>query len=847
VAIATQIRRLRLDGSVLVRHELLLALARLFFHPEHSLPLQAVAYTIDRMERRLRGSKKNRQAAKNGAKSKGGKGGNTKTRSATPMAVPEKNDGSSRSGMEGSGAGEGGDFSLDASSGPLQSPIIPSVSVSASAASPRTIGSRTTTGASSVSAGSSIGSAAGSPRSPTKHHHGSSPRLSSIASGTIASIEAALGGDKQGAIGYMQIWKTVRQMQLRDPFPEIKRIAGILIHEVLSKLSRNSPLKARLGGRSYSSDRKTLKVMPSSGEIPTDSHSVIKGAGNRTKIASILGLSSSSSASSSLDKPPTVTRSSSSSVAGVHLPPALLQRSKAQSSLESYRQQAQHRNSRAGNVSAAGDKTGGSGAARGVFDLPLPVFEHDALDNTLRALDLDPDRLYALSVKRFTKPMTVDRGDTKLYICLDDDDTAIAGRDPLTANQARRAWHQQRNDRIAEQAKTMFPKGMFFDSNQSGPAGLDDEDMQAHDATPSIGEGVTRRLKAASALSSKPSNNKDGGGDGDSKSQAFNRFEQSAILDCESEATSLLLFHPFEAVLVMADLRDGLSVWNYGSGKKLSRFSNCNRPGTRITSLQWVNEQEPTRLMTGSDDGVVRVWCGTKLMSEIQAINEVEERQESVFQALEQAGFISGIDRSKSDQQSNPAKGRKQGSNKGNIRGGVQVRSPAQMLTAWKAAPDVNPGARGSGLILKWQQLSGRLFAAGNSSVIRVWDMFREQCISTIPSGADTCVTAMGSDWNSDVGGGEGVVMCGYGDGSLRMFDARLPPDVSNVLTYIEHSTWVVNVEMQRGGGKHIISGAVSGEIKFWDVRRSGGGGYRHRPSSTKTIELHRSPMVSVA
>ena len=51
VAIASQIRRLRLDGSVLVRHELLLSLARLFFHPNHSLPLQAVAYTIDRMGR----------------------------------------------------------------------------------------------------------------------------------------------------------------------------------------------------------------------------------------------------------------------------------------------------------------------------------------------------------------------------------------------------------------------------------------------------------------------------------------------------------------------------------------------------------------------------------------------------------------------------------------------------------------------------------------------------------------------------------------------------------------------------------------------------------------------------
>eukprot|EP00946_MAST-07B_sp_MAST-7B-sp1_P000276 g276.t1 len=355
--------------------------------------------------------------------------------------------------------------------------------------------------------------------------------------------------------------------------------------------------------------------------------------------------------------------------------------------------------------------------------------------------------------------MTVDHGDSKLHVCLEDDDTAVAGRDPLSANQARRAWHQQRNDRIAEQAKTMFLKGMFSDSNQNRIMELDREGLHTNGENVPVTDDIHQRLKVTSRLPDDQSNIKDSN-DSVAKSQAFKSFEQSAILDCESEATSLLLFHPFEAVLVMADLRDGLSVWNYGSGKKLSRFSNCNRPGTRITSLQWINEQEPTRLMTGSDDGVVRVWCGTKMMGEIRAINEAEERQESVFQALEQAGFISGIDRNKSENQNKIMKGRKQGSNPGSLRGGNRARSPAQMLTAWKAAPDVNPGSRGSGLILKWQQLSGRLFAAGNSSVIRVWDMFREQCISTIPSGADTCVTAIGSDWNSDVGGGEGVVMC---------------------------------------------------------------------------------------
>ena len=32
-----------------VRHELLLALSRLFFHPRHSMALQVVAYTIEKM------------------------------------------------------------------------------------------------------------------------------------------------------------------------------------------------------------------------------------------------------------------------------------------------------------------------------------------------------------------------------------------------------------------------------------------------------------------------------------------------------------------------------------------------------------------------------------------------------------------------------------------------------------------------------------------------------------------------------------------------------------------------------------------------------------------------------
>ena len=72
------------------------------------------------------------------------------------------------------------------------------------------------------------------------------------------------------------------------------------------------------------------------------------------------------------------------------------------------------------------------------------------------------------------------------------------------------------------------------------------------------------------------------------------KFEQTAILDNECEKTSKLLFHPNEPVLVAANSRDGLSVWNFEDGVKLKQFSNRNRPGTRITAMTWLNSDEPS-------------------------------------------------------------------------------------------------------------------------------------------------------------------------------------------------------------------------------------------------------------
>jgi len=51
--------------------------------------------------------------------------------------------------------------------------------------------------------------------------------VSSIASGTIASIEAALG-NRQTAVNYMQLWKTVRQVSTTAEYYVLTFLTTIL-------------------------------------------------------------------------------------------------------------------------------------------------------------------------------------------------------------------------------------------------------------------------------------------------------------------------------------------------------------------------------------------------------------------------------------------------------------------------------------------------------------------------------------------------------------------------------------------------------------------------------------------
>ncbi|KAL7272939.1 Target of rapamycin complex 1 subunit kog1 [Rhizina undulata] len=147
-----------------------------------------------------------------------------------------------------------------------------------------------------------------------------------------------------------------------------------------------------------------------------------------------------------------------------------------------------------------------------------------------------------------------------------------------------------------------------------------------------------------------------------------------------------LLFHQFESHLVAADDGDGVSVWDWEKGNRLSVFSNGNPPGTKITVVKFLNEDDAALLMTGSGDGVVRIYRN------YESENDVE------------------------------------------------------LVSSWRALTDLLPSSRSSGLIADWQQGRGTMLVGGDMKVIRVWDAPREICLSDIPARSGSCITSLTSE-----------------------------------------------------------------------------------------------------
>jgi regulator-associated protein of mTOR len=159
---------------------------------------------------------------------------------------------------------------------------------------------------------------------------------------------------------------------------------------------------------------------------------------------------------------------------------------------------------------------------------------------------------------------------------------------------------------------------------------------------------------------------------------------QSGLFDNITQPTKLL-FHQFEPHLIAADDKDGLTIWDWETSRRLNAFSNANPPRSRITDIKLLNEDDKALLLTGSSDGVVRL-----------------------YRDYEQAD--------------------------------------AELVTSWRALSDLLPSNRSSGLVADWQQGKGHLLVGGDVKVIRVFDARKEVSINDLPARSGSCITSLTSD-----------------------------------------------------------------------------------------------------
>lgn len=225
-----------------------------------------------------------------------------------------------------------------------------------------------------------------------------------------------------------------------------------------------------------------------------------------------------------------------------------------------------------------------------------------------------------------------------------------------------------------------------------------------------------------------------------------------------------MTFHQFEDHLAVADDANTVYVWDWKSQKRKARFSNGNPEGSRITDIKFINEDDSAFLMSGSSDGVVRIY-----RNYAPSDDEVH----------------------------------------------LKEKKP-ELASSWRALTHMVASNVNAGMVFDWLQVNGTVLVAGDVRVIRVWNASAETCVCDIPARSGSCVTSLTSDQMTG-----NIFVAGFGDGAVRVFDPRLKPQEAMVRKWKDEPDrqWVRAVHMQRGGQRELVSASRNGKVRLWDIR----------------------------
>ncbi|KAF8195097.1 hypothetical protein BJ912DRAFT_1085993 [Pholiota molesta] len=220
-----------------------------------------------------------------------------------------------------------------------------------------------------------------------------------------------------------------------------------------------------------------------------------------------------------------------------------------------------------------------------------------------------------------------------------------------------------------------------------------------------------------------------------------------------------MALHAYDNHLIVANEHDMISVFDWSTRKRLNYFCNGNPKGTSITALEIINQDVGGIILTGSADGIVRLY-------------------RNYDPTLEQG--------------------------------------PLQMVSAFRGLNEIVQSRQGTGLVMDWKQTAGTLLLGGDSRVIKVWDAQTETQGLDLLTNSESPVTAIASD-----SGSSQTFLASFADGVVKVFDRRLEDDDAIVRTYADHSSWVQNVHWHPTLSGQFLSASLDGQVKLFDLRGS--------------------------
>lgn len=223
-----------------------------------------------------------------------------------------------------------------------------------------------------------------------------------------------------------------------------------------------------------------------------------------------------------------------------------------------------------------------------------------------------------------------------------------------------------------------------------------------------------------------------------------------------SSQPNKMTLHQFEDHLAVSDDSNTICIWDWQTRKRLSRFSNGNPEGSTISNLKFINEDDQALLMSGSSDGVIRIYRN------------------------------------------------------------YEIDKKVELASSWRALTHLVPSNVHSGMVFDWQQATGKVLVAGDVKVIRVWSAATEYCMVDINARSGSCITSLTSDQmtgNTFVAGfGDGAVrVFDTRNPPGQEMVKRWKDDTDR--------DWIETVHMQRGGRRELLSSSRNGKVKLWDIR----------------------------